>query len=423
MTRRKGFITRQAKRLTDGEINRRRFVMSALSAGVTLPTAMSLASRAEANGPKFGGTLRLAIGDGGFDKKGVPQDDSDAQRLFAFARGNTLTEVAADGSIKAELAERFEPSQNGLVWTFHLREDVRFQDGAPLTADDVVETLLQQRAALPLVKGMTADGTHVVRVALLTPDAGLPRYLAHPRFIIRSADTKSTTGPYRMDAHSQNCVRLVRQPDYWKHGHAHFEAVEMHAMPDVSMRLQAIMAGDVDYADGIDPRALALLHHTADVDLFEVFTGRGMALSLGPFGNGALLNEVLPHLPRTELVNQILLGHGKPGIAPEGRASSALPSDLTLFVKQSGVPRADETARLIEAHLADRGCSVRRAETSEAADLILGWEKGALPARQADWVFWASDLSAHSKSLKHGSHVGSNLANDGARLIERWWFA
>ena len=83
MARPKGYVTRQAKRLSDGEINRRRFVMSALSAGVTMPTALSLASRAEAKVPKRGGTLRMALADGTSGDTLDPARAEDARALVS----------------------------------------------------------------------------------------------------------------------------------------------------------------------------------------------------------------------------------------------------------------------------------------------------------------------------------------------------
>jgi peptide/nickel transport system substrate-binding protein len=52
-----------------------------------------------------------------------------------------LTRVDKHNQIAPLLAERWEVSEDGLVYTFHLRENVRWQDGEPLTADDVLFTI------------------------------------------------------------------------------------------------------------------------------------------------------------------------------------------------------------------------------------------------------------------------------------------
>ena len=50
----------------------------------------------------------------------------------------TLVKLEADGSITGLLAESWDVSDDGLEWTFNLRDGVTFHNGDPLTADDVV---------------------------------------------------------------------------------------------------------------------------------------------------------------------------------------------------------------------------------------------------------------------------------------------
>jgi len=86
---------------------------------------------------KYGGTLRfiytsdlqrpnfLLTSDG---PAGMARDISQ-EKLYG---------VTADGTFVPRLATGFEVSDDGLTYTVHLREDVKWQDGEPMTADDVV---------------------------------------------------------------------------------------------------------------------------------------------------------------------------------------------------------------------------------------------------------------------------------------------
>ena len=58
----KQFISLQKFKLTTGQIDRRQFVMSAVAAGVVLPSALTMADKAMAATPKKGGTMRYGVG-------------------------------------------------------------------------------------------------------------------------------------------------------------------------------------------------------------------------------------------------------------------------------------------------------------------------------------------------------------------------
>ena len=130
MAPRDTYISRQARRLSSGQIDRRRFVMQALATGVSMPTAVSLATRAEAARPRAGGTLHHGV--------------SSQTRLHAVLLNtcrDRLVEVASNGNVVAGLAESFEPEDNARRWIFDLRKGVTFHSGRELTADDAVWTL------------------------------------------------------------------------------------------------------------------------------------------------------------------------------------------------------------------------------------------------------------------------------------------
>ena len=439
MRHRKGYITRQAKRLTDGEINRRRFVMSALSAGVTMPTALSLASKAEASIPKAGGTLRIAIAEGSIPTASASWAATDPLgRLLAFTRGNALIEVLPDGRLAGELAETFGTDDAGQTWVFELRRDVEFHDGRPLSAGDVVASLNGNKPHLPPETEIRADGAHRVLVSLAAPDPAFARRLADPQTIILPAEgpPSNGTGPYRLDRVTEDGHALfTRNARYWKAGRAHVAQVELLPLPDLSARQTAIMAGDVDYADGIDPRAVALLQRVPNVALLELAGGRHIALSPDPTTGAEmrdLLQTVRARLPYRALVEQILLGHGTAGgttDAPAMALTGPASAQLRLAVHDDGVPRVREAAQLIADHLSRQGMDVAlvcpsRCAAEGLAHVHIGWRRSEVgPRDDAVVALWANDISAHSNRLSHGPAVATNLENDGARLAERWWFA
>lgn len=74
--------------------------------------------------------------------------ESDRVRTILMNLYEPLLHVSADGSIEPGLAESWESSEDGTVWTFTIRSDAKFSDGSPLTAEDVRYSLV--RALTPI---------------------------------------------------------------------------------------------------------------------------------------------------------------------------------------------------------------------------------------------------------------------------------
>jgi peptide/nickel transport system substrate-binding protein len=146
--------------------------------------------------------------------------------------------------IEPALATRWTVSRDGLVWSFTLRDGVRFSDGAPLTAKEAAAsfergfktdgtrppaglvvwgTLL--RGVPGVVKEVRAPDARTLQIALTQPYAPLLTVLAHPGFGITRAVTGpdgSTTllgsGPYRLAEIGAGRIVLEAVPGHWSGG-------------------------------------------------------------------------------------------------------------------------------------------------------------------------------------------------------------
>ncbi len=439
MKRPKGFVTRQAKRLSDGEINRRRFVMSALSAGVTMPTALSLASKAEAQVPKAGGTLRMALA------AGCPSDGLDPlqannafTRTLAFAHANALVEISPDGDVIGELAESFEPSSDFRRWRFTLRPDVVFHDGTPFTADVALHNLEAWVAAgqIPVITEASVVAPDQLDITLREGQQDFPRSLADPRFVLLSPqstpDHPVGTGPYRISRFEPGrLVELRRAPDYWKAGRGHFDSVQLISLPDALARQTALMTGEADFADRIDPRGVALLQREPTLAVSETEASRSLNIAFAQDAQvpDQLRTAFLKSIPANAIVERVLLGHGScDGVDCDLDAVRDLLGQTghggTLKLIVDSDPVAQEAARLIAGNAASAGLGIQIIGEEQNADLALRMRDAAAPMPPGDHVILkVHDLSAQTKRL---SRIPTSLANPGKsdeRLVECAWFA
>jgi len=221
--------------------------------------------------PQRGGKLRLAL-------SGAARTDDWMQGNGLFMQVarqglvyETLTEVAADGTLRGELATGWR-SVDGTVWDFDLRRGVSFQDGAPFTAADVIHSL----GALGEVQRLAADR---VRIVLAQADPALPFTLARAAHVIRpghAPDAGIGTGLYRVRHFSAGQQLLAdRVPAHWKDGHAGwFDTVELVSIPSAPVRVQAVAEYLVDGADVADAGALR------GFDDIAVWDGQAVARSV-----------------------------------------------------------------------------------------------------------------------------------------------
>ncbi len=130
-------------------------------------------------------------------------------RLVTFGRKKLGDNWVFDlDSVRGELAERYEVSPDGLTLTFYLRKDAKFQDGTPVTADDVKWSLdravsAKSLAAPQLLTGsltspdqFTVVDPHTFKVTLPKPDRlALPNLATVYAIVINSKVAKSHATP------------------------------------------------------------------------------------------------------------------------------------------------------------------------------------------------------------------------------------
>ncbi len=328
------YLSKQKEKLLTGQIDRRQFVMSALAAGVVLPTALGMADKVAAATPKKGGKMIVGSAHGSTTDSLDPSTyENGFSTSTSYLYGNGLTEVDNDGSLVGDLAESWEATADAATWRFKLRSGVEFHNGKSLTADDVIATMNIHRgedsksAAKGLLEAVTdisADGDTVV-FTLTDGNADFPFIVSDYHLpILASKDGVVDplggmgTGGYIISGYDPGVrVKGKRNPNYHKEGRAHFDEVEILSLLDVTARQNAIMNGDVNAIDRIDPKTVALMARAPNLNILEV-TGTlhytmPMRVDAPPFDNYDLRMALKLAVKRQEMVDKILLGHGVMG--------------------------------------------------------------------------------------------------------------
>lgn len=177
-----------------------------------------------------------------------------------------LVRRTPDQKIEPSLASEFTKSDDGLTYTFTLREGVTFADGGKLTPGDVVWSLEQHKEQsgwtdadrLARVKSITAKG-HIITIAMKEPDSQLLWNLSGRAGVILEKGAKvdyktatNGTGPFVLGSWKQgDSITFERNDDYWGDA-AKVKEVVFDYIPDNQAALNAAQAGEVDVVTGFD---------------------------------------------------------------------------------------------------------------------------------------------------------------------------
>ncbi len=314
-------------------MSRREALTWMVAGGVTAATAGHLFTQAGsvmASTPKKGGTVRMASNLHG------PDDQLDPilfTSTIDYTRGratyNSLIQHSNDLVPQPELAESFEPNSDASEWTFKIRKGVEFHDGSPLTADDVVYSMSRHlgedstsviKSVLASVEEWKKVGSHEVKAIMNTSNADLPTLLGLFQTKIIKNGTKGEgngTGPYTMESFEPG-VKSVhkRNENYWREG-GNLDAIEITAITDPVARVNALLAGDIQLATSIDPKAFRQIESADGVTLLST----PAALQLGicclknaaPGDNDDFVKGMQYIQDRERIVKRVLKGKGSIG--------------------------------------------------------------------------------------------------------------
>ncbi|WEO78192.1 ABC transporter substrate-binding protein [Cryobacterium sp. SO2] len=239
-----------------------------------------------------------------------------------------LFSLADDGTVAPLLASGYTMSDDGLSYTFTLRDDVTFHSGEPLTSADVASSIARvtvedsqsaRKSSLAAISDVATPDEHTVVITLATRSISLPYLLSY--VWISGADatdlqsSEDGTGPYTLDEWKRgSSLSLSAWDGYWGDAPKSDEVV-FNYFTDATALSNALLTNQIDIVTSVQsPDALSQFEDNADYVVSDgdsttkellVFNDR-----VAPFDNVDVRKALYSAIDREKLLDSIWGGYG-----------------------------------------------------------------------------------------------------------------
>lgn len=245
-----------------------------------------------------------------------------------------LIKVAGDGALVPCLAESWTVSPDGLVYTFKIRQGVKFHNGEPFNAKVAAWNLERAKAKdtknihPEYFRGITKIETPDDATLILTLNDSDALFLVHlaegdavmaPMKGFENLKTQPLgTGPFKFVKWVKgDRVEMVKNPDYWNSKLPYLDKVVIKFMGDATAQAAALKAGDIDLIGSIAAPELAAglakdkrFKVTAGTSTGEVIMSTNNKAK--PFDNKLVRQAVALAIDRAAVVELVMFGYGTP---------------------------------------------------------------------------------------------------------------
>lgn len=251
---------------------------------------------------------------------------------IAFNIYEGLVKAAPDGSITPALATDWDISQDGLHYTFYLRDNVKFHNGREMQAEDVVYSLnrlrdpqITSRAQdFSAVEMIEAVEDNTVIITLSRPDAVFLALLTefsasiYPPEAEEQLSTQPVgTGPFSLTSwEPNNELVLTRFEEYWDVQLPLLDEVILKVIPEPTTAVNSLRTGHVDLIPRLEPDYLHLVENDPGLKIIDSPMSLVQLLSINnaraPF-NDIRVRQALNHaINREQIIQGAAWGKGTP---------------------------------------------------------------------------------------------------------------
>ena len=301
------------------------------------------------------GVLRLNLGGEPTILNPLLVTDASSHSVVRFVF-NGLLKRNADLQMVPELAASYEVSDDGLTYTFKLREDVLWHDGVPFSADDVkftFETLLDPKTNTVRRRHFVVGGEPIrwevesdflIKAILPKPFSPfiavlnmeiIPKHLLSGKDINTGAFNRSPvgTGAFKFkEWRSGQYIRLSVNEHYFK-GKPLLNEILLKIIPDTNTSLAALEKGEIDLS-GLPSKDVERFEKKEFVDIYKYYglnyTYMGINMRKPALSDLAVRQAIAHAINKEAIVAGVLKGYGRPAYIPSSPVSWAYPEESTI---------------------------------------------------------------------------------------------
>jgi oligopeptide transport system substrate-binding protein len=388
--------------------------------------------------PLSDGVLRLSGGLPPTLDPALVQDSTSAEYIVHLFSG--LVRLDGDLQIMPDLAQRWDVSEDGRTYTFHLRSEATFADGRSITTDDLIYSM--QRACDPdlgstvagaylgdiigvadviagrsnAIAGLSALDDHTLQIQIDAPKAYFLAKLTYPTaFVVDRlqieregaawVERPNGSGPFVLESLSRDEIVLVRNPRYY--GDLTLARVEYSLSSGLPLTMYE--NDQLDIAD-VPPSEVVRITDpdnplSREYRIVPELSVQYLAFNIErpPFDDVAVRQAFAHAIDRTKLADLVLEGTGSaakgilpPGLPDYDPALEGLAYDPERARALLAGSRYGGPGQMPELSLAVSGTSAHMAPTTRALLAMIEDNLGLqITVEQVEWPYFLRDLSQH----------------------------
>jgi peptide/nickel transport system substrate-binding protein len=384
----------------------------------------------------FAADLRIGLQDDA-DILDPDQSRTFVGRIVYASMCDKLVDITPELDIVPKLATKWSWSDDGKVLTMHLRQGVTFQDGEKFDAA-AVKYNIERSKTLPEsrrkneVKSITSVDVvdpYTVAFHLKAPDATLLAQFADRAGMMVAPDVAKAkgadfglhpvcVGPYKfVERVQQDRIVLAKDASYYDADKYHFDRVIFLPIPDTTVRLANLRAGDLDMIERVAATDVAAAKADPNLTVKNItslgyqgitFNTGNTDASKNPFGEHAKLRQALSLSIDRDAINQVVFnGTFAPGNQPfpptsfwydkdfpiqkrdvakakELLKEAGYPNGVDLTVQVTNNPVQMQLMQVIQSMAAEAGIRIKLV-AKEFATLLKDQTTGSFQASQVGW--------------------------------------
>ncbi|MGG5822734.1 ABC transporter substrate-binding protein [Falsiroseomonas sp. HW251] len=284
---------------------------------------------ASAGTPAIAQQRQLVVGIPAFPDSLTPGFSSFTSLTMSFQTMDPMFLRDEDGKVIPGLATEWRAADDR-TWRFRLRENVRFHDGTPFTAEDVkgtIDYVLDPRSVygtrnrIAGIESVSIIGPHEVEVRTAAPFptlinglSDIPIESQHYRTSGPAGRPPMGTGPWRYARWvAGDRYELTANADYWG-GAPRIERLLLRQIPEASTRVASLLAGETHIIQEVPIDLIPRVRNSRAAEIASVETSVGLVLTFDatkpPFNDRRVRLAMDYAVDRQQILDQILGGQG-----------------------------------------------------------------------------------------------------------------